>query len=87
MELLALPSDKNQRPKERQLTLVMAEILRQQDGPTASFLWQCSSSRQIKIQVMEHTGEGLLEDKSPKAIGEHKLAKHLVPQVEATISQ
>jgi len=81
-----LPPDKNQRPKERQLTLVMEEIPRQRDGPTASFLLPCSS-RRIKIQVMEHTAEGLLEDKSPRAIEEHKLAKLLVSQVEATISQ
>ena len=87
MELLELPPDKSQRPKERPGTLVMGEIPRQQDGPTASFLLPCSRRLPNKIQVMEHTAEGLLEGKSPREIGERKLAKLLVSQVEANTHQ
>lgn len=79
---MALPPDKSPRPNESLIRMDTAEILKQLDGPTASFLLPCSSKTKME-PVMEPMAEVLLNARSRRATVGPLQAMPLEPQVEA----
>ena len=76
---------KSQPLNESPIRMDMGEILKQLDGPTASFQSPCSNKWTSKTaRVMAHMAEVHLNARCPKATVELRQAMLLVPQVEGT---